>query len=68
MQKGQSKLKHTLALFLNYFIESSFIQPEQEAVFAEDPTGEKRKLIPVRISDVKLEELLPSIIYINNKG
>ncbi|MCU4897779.1 toll/interleukin-1 receptor domain-containing protein [Bacillus cereus] len=68
MQNGSKKSKHTLALLSNNYIESSFTQPEWAAAFAEDPTGEKRKLIPVRISDVKLEGLLPGIIYINLVG
>ncbi|WP_242480033.1 toll/interleukin-1 receptor domain-containing protein [Bacillus cereus group sp. N21] len=56
------------ALLSNNYIESSFTQPEWAAAFVEDPTGEKRKLIPVRISDVKLEGLLPGISYINLVG
>lgn len=68
MQKGSSKSKHTLALLSNNYIESSFTQPEWVAAFVEDPTGEKRKLIPVRISEVKLEGLLPGIIYIDLVG
>lgn len=68
MQKGASKSKHTLALLSNNYLESSYTQPEWAAAFAEDPTGEKRRLIPVRIEDVKLEGLLPSIVYIDLVG
>ncbi|BCA37285.1 hypothetical protein BwiPL1_56670 (plasmid) [Bacillus wiedmannii] len=68
MQKGASKSKHTLALLSNNYIESSFTQPEWVSAFVEDPTGEQRKLIPVRISEVKLEGLLPGIIYIDLVG
>ncbi|HFK1806192.1 toll/interleukin-1 receptor domain-containing protein [Bacillus cereus] len=68
MQNGASKSKHTLALLSNNYIESSFTQPEWVSAFVEDPTGEKRKLIPVRISEVKLEGLLPGIIYIDLVG
>ncbi|MRD10146.1 TIR domain-containing protein, partial [Bacillus thuringiensis] len=68
MQNGSQKAKYTLALLSNNYVGSSSTQPEWAAAFAEDPTGEKRKLIPVRISDVKLEGLLPGIIYINLVG
>lgn len=33
-----------------------------------DPMGEERKLIPVRIEDIKLEGLLPAISYIDLVG
>ncbi|PHC68951.1 toll/interleukin-1 receptor domain-containing protein [Bacillus toyonensis] len=68
MQKGAAKSKHTLALLSNNYLESSYTQPEWAAAFAGDPTGEKRRLIPVRIEDVKLEGLLPSIVYIDLVG
>ncbi|MFJ8220767.1 toll/interleukin-1 receptor domain-containing protein [Bacillus cereus] len=68
MQRGASESKHTLALLSENYIESSYTQPEWAAAFVEDPTGEMRKLIPVRISDVPLKGLLPSIVYTDLVG
>lgn len=68
MQRGASESKHTLALLSENYIESSYTQPEWATAFVEDPTGEMRKLIPVRISDVPLKGLLPSIVYTDLVG
>ncbi|MEK4781247.1 toll/interleukin-1 receptor domain-containing protein [Bacillus sp. FSL L8-0199] len=68
MQKGAANSKHTLALLSSNFFSSRYTQPEWAAAFMKDPMGEERKLIPVRIEDIKLEGLLPAISYIDLVG
>ncbi|PFJ58616.1 toll/interleukin-1 receptor domain-containing protein [Bacillus thuringiensis] len=65
MDKGASNSKHTLALLSSNYMESLYTQPEWSAAFVKDPTGENQKLIPVRIEDINLNGLFPSIIYID---
>ncbi|MDA0739076.1 MAG: toll/interleukin-1 receptor domain-containing protein [Nitrospirae bacterium] len=43
---------------------SLFSKAEWVAAFAQDPTGEKRKLFPVRVREVELKGLLAQIVYI----
>lgn len=68
MQKGAKCAHHTLALISENYLSSLYTQPEWAAAFGSDPTGELRKLIPVRIQDIELEGLLPQIIYIDLVG
>ncbi|PFR62210.1 hypothetical protein CN936_28280 [Bacillus cereus] len=65
MHQAASKSRHTLALVSDNYLGSQFTLPEWIAAFTDDPTGERQKLIPVRIEDIKLEGLLKSIIYID---
>ncbi|WP_242310168.1 toll/interleukin-1 receptor domain-containing protein [Bacillus cereus group sp. BfR-BA-01524] len=65
MHQAASKSRHTLALVSDNYLGSQFTLPEWIAAFADDPTGERQKLIPVRIEDIKLEGLLKSILYID---
>ncbi|MDA1303402.1 MAG: FxSxx-COOH system tetratricopeptide repeat protein [Nitrospirae bacterium] len=44
---------------------SLFSKAEWVAAFAQDPTGEKRKLFPVRVREVELKGLLAQIVYID---
>jgi hypothetical protein len=68
MQKGAKFAHHTLALISENYLASLYTQPEWAAAFGSDPTGELRKLIPVRIQDIELDGLLPQIIYIDLVG
>ncbi|WP_219375168.1 toll/interleukin-1 receptor domain-containing protein [Bacillus mycoides] len=65
MHQAASKSKHTLALVSDNYLGSQFTLPEWISAFADDPTGEHQKLIPVRIQDIKLEGLLKQILYID---
>lgn len=65
MNKGSINSRHTLALLSSNYMQSLYTQPEWSAAFVKDPTGEKQKLIPVRIEDFNLDGLFPSIIYID---
>jgi tetratricopeptide (TPR) repeat protein len=59
---------HTIAVLSNKYLEALFTKPEWSAAFVQDPTGEKRLLIPVRIEDVKPDGLLASVVYVDLVG
>ncbi|WP_176581225.1 toll/interleukin-1 receptor domain-containing protein [Bacillus thuringiensis] len=68
MHQAASHSRHTLALLSDNYLGSQFTLPEWIAAFSDDPTGERQKLIPVRIEDIKLGGLLKSILYIDLVG
>lgn len=47
------------------FLRSGFTAPELADAFARDPTGEKRLLIPIRVTVCQPEGLLRQVIYID---
>ena len=49
MQKASEQARRTLAVLSPDFLASTFTQAEWAAAFKEDPAGEKRTLIPVRV-------------------
>ena len=46
-------------------LDSKFAQPEWAAAFVNDPTGEKRKLLLIRVQDCRPDGLLAAISYID---
>ncbi|WP_254905523.1 toll/interleukin-1 receptor domain-containing protein [Bacillus thuringiensis] len=58
MHQAASKSRHTLALVSDNYLGSQFTLPEWIAAFTDDPTGERQKLIPVRIEDIKLRRTI----------
>ncbi len=68
MHAAASKDERTLAVLSPAYLESAFCQPEWAAAFAEDPTGEKGKLIPVRVAECEPKGLLKAMIYIDLVG
>lgn len=65
MQKATINCDRTIAILSKKYSESLFTQPEWQAAFAQDPTSEKSKLIPIKISDYEPIGLLKQIIYID---
>ncbi|MCL1875422.1 MAG: tetratricopeptide repeat protein [Synergistaceae bacterium] len=65
MHKAAEYSEKTIIVLSTHYLESEYCQPEWTAAFCSDPTGAERKLIPIRIADVKLTGLLKSIIYID---
>ena len=57
--------KRFIAVLSKKYLESLYCQAEWAVAFNEDPTGKKRKFIPVRIEDIKPDGLLGPIIYID---
>jgi hypothetical protein len=65
MQKAMSNTERTIAVLSRDYLNSKFTQPEWNAAFARDPTGEKGLLLPVKVRDCELTGLLPQIVYID---
>ena len=68
MQRAASEAQRTIAVLSPDYLASLFTQPEWQAAFAQDPTGEKRLLVPVRVRECELKGLLPQIVYIDLVG
>jgi hypothetical protein len=67
MQRG-ALAKHTIAVLSPAYLEAKFCQQEWHAAISSDPTGENRKLIPVRIKHCNPDGLLKAAIYIDLVG
>ena len=65
MHYSASTAKHLIAILSPAYVDALYTHPEWAAFFAEDPTGEKRRLIPIRIQECKLDGLLKQIVYID---
>jgi tetratricopeptide (TPR) repeat protein len=66
MQKATAEAERTIAVLSPDYLASKFTEAEWTAAFANDPTGEKGLLIPVRVRDFELKKgLLPQIVYID---
>lgn len=68
MQDAAGKAQRTVAVLSPDYLQSQFTKPEWYAAFAQDPTGEKGTLLPVRIAECELTGLLPQIVYIDLVG
>ncbi len=68
MQRGATEAERTIAVLSPDYLTARFTQPEWAAAFAQDPTGEKGMLLPVRVRECDLRGLLPQIIYIDLVG
>ena len=65
MDKAAKLASRTIAVLSPDYLTSQFTQPEWAAAFAQDPTGEKGILVPVRVRECEPEGLLGPIIYID---
>lgn len=65
MQKAATEAIRTIAVLSPDYLQSQFTAPEWAAAFVQDPTGEQRTLIPVKVRPVELTGLLKSIVYID---
>jgi hypothetical protein len=65
MQKAATEAKRTIAVLSPDYLNAKFTAPEWAAAFVQDPTGEQRLLIPVRVRPVELIGLLGPIVYID---
>jgi outer membrane protein assembly factor BamB len=68
MQRAAEQARHTIAVLSPNYLNALYTQPEWAAAFAQDPTGEKGTLLPVRVSECELKGLLKSIVYIDLVG
>jgi len=68
MQQAATEAKRTIAVLSPNYLASKFTAPEWAAAFVQDPTGEKRLLIPIKVKPVDLTGLLAPIVYIDLVG
>ncbi len=68
MHKAASETDFTIAVLSNAFLKSEFTLSEWIGAFVSDPTGRKRKLIPVRVAKCDPTGLLTAIVYIDLIG
>jgi len=68
MQKAATEAQRTIAVLSPDYLKSLFTQPEWAAAFAQDPTGEKRTLVNLRVRECELKGLLSQIVYVDLVG
>lgn len=68
MDNASGKANQTILLLSPNYLQSHFCTPEWAVAFAKDPTGDKRKIIPVRIHPCSADGLLSTIIHIDLVG
>jgi hypothetical protein len=68
MQKATTQTRRTIAVLSPTFLSSGFTSAEWAAVFARDPTGAARLLVPVRVRECQPTGLLAPIVYIDLVG
>jgi len=68
MQKAAATAARTVAVLSPDYLTARFTQPEWQAAFAKDPTGDKGLLLPVRVRECDLDGMLPQVIYIDLVG
>lgn len=65
MQKAAEQAERTIAVLSPNYIQALYTQPEWANAFAQDPTGAKQQLVPVRVKPCQLKGLLAQIVYID---
>jgi tetratricopeptide (TPR) repeat protein len=68
MHRAAAGAERTLAVLSPDYLNSLFGMTEWAAALAQDPTGEKGKLLPVRVQEVSPDGLLAPIVYIDLVG
>jgi len=68
MQKAAAGSERTLAVLSPDYLQSVYGLAEWAAAFADDPTGEKRKLVPVQVRKTDPKGLLKPIVHIDLVG
>jgi tetratricopeptide (TPR) repeat protein len=65
MHKAIQECEKILLVLSPDFLTSEFTSPEWAAFFVQDPAGNNRKIVPVRVRDCKPDGLLKPIVYID---
>jgi tetratricopeptide (TPR) repeat protein len=68
MQNAVRVATRTITVLSPAFLQSPYCAAEWAAAFRVDPTGEQRKLVPVRIRECDPEGLLGAIVYVDVVG
>lgn len=65
MDKAATEATRTIAVLSPDYLQSKFTAPEWAAAFVQDPMGEQRIFIPVKVRPVEVTGLLKAIVYID---
>lgn len=68
MQEAAAGAERTIAVLSQNYLDAQYTQSEWAAAFAQDSTGAKKTLLPVRIQECDLKGLLSQIVYIDLVG
>ncbi|MDX1998257.1 MAG: TIR domain-containing protein [Thermoanaerobaculia bacterium] len=63
MQKAASEARKTVMVLSDNYLRADYTQPEWAAAFVDDPRGEKRKLIPLRVAPCSPTGMLKTLIW-----
>jgi tetratricopeptide (TPR) repeat protein len=68
IQRAACEAERTIAVLSPAYLSALYPQPEWAAAFAQDPTGQKGTLLPVRVQECGLKGLLAQIVHIDLVG
>lgn len=68
MQTQVAGCKAVVCVLSENFLDSEFTAAEWEAAFATDPLGQRRRLIPLRVSECEVQGFLQTRIYVDLVG
>lgn len=68
MQRAAMRAERTIAVMSPAYFASPFAEAEWRTAFAKDPSGEHRRLMPVRIAEFTPPELMSTLVYIDLVG
>ncbi|MGF1515688.1 MAG: TIR domain-containing protein [Elainellaceae cyanobacterium] len=68
MQRAAAETDKTVLVLSEDYLKAEFTQSEWAAAFADDATGLKRKLIPIRVRQCKPRGVLRPIVYVDVVG
>ena len=68
MHEAALQAERTIAVLSPDYLTARFTQPEWQAAFAQDPTGEKGLLVPVRVRTCDPPGMLSQVVYIDLVG
>ncbi|WP_372659753.1 toll/interleukin-1 receptor domain-containing protein [Hydrogenophaga sp.] len=68
MQRAIESARRTILVLSPDALKSQFVAPEWAAAFAQDPSGESHRLLPVRVRECQPGGLLAQIVYVDLVG
>ncbi len=68
MRRGLGDADHLIAVLSPAYFKSSFGSLEIQSAVAQDPLGEKRRVIPVRVQKCKIPTIFRDLVYIDLVG
>jgi hypothetical protein len=68
MDESAKESERTIAVLSPAYVDAKFTKAEWIAAYVEDPTGERGKLLPIRIKEFDIKGLLRPIVYVDLVG